>query len=32
VQSHAGLKYYIDSNGLIVFDESELDRIEAEAQ
>lgn len=32
VQSHAGLKYYIDSNGLIVFDEGELDRIEAEAQ
>ena len=32
VQSHAGLKYYIDSNGLIVFEEGELDRIEAEAQ
>lgn len=32
VQSHAGLKYYIDSNGLIVFEEGELDRIESEAQ
>lgn len=32
VQNHAGLKYYIDSNGLIVFEEGELDRIEAEAQ
>lgn len=32
VQSHTGLKYYIDSNGLIVFDEGELDRIEEEAQ
>jgi len=31
VQSHAGLKYYIDSNGLIVFEEGELDRIESEA-
>lgn len=32
IQSHAGLKYYIDSNGLIVFEEGELDRIQAEAQ
>ena len=32
IQSHAGLKYYIDSNGLIVFAEGELDRIEEESQ
>lgn len=32
IQSHAGLKYYIDSNGLIIFQEGELERIEEEAQ
>jgi hypothetical protein len=31
VRNHASLKYYIDANGLIVFEEGELERIEAEA-